>query len=200
MEDSPALEAQALDIQEVVKAPAVRMVEGRPVTFGMPVTHTGETVPASKRASVFAMWAMGYTMADIMKAEKLSRNTIKALILNDAHKDSSLTDTIRKNLAGQWYLTGTRALHSITSEKLKSSSAPQLAIVASIATEKARLCEGLSTGRMEIDLTDPDLDAQIAQKESELSAWRSGQLVNAQASESQPGALEVDTLSPSKKD
>lgn len=162
-------------------AVAVKVVEGRAVTFSKPDTYSGVRVPPSKRASIFAMWSMGYTLVDISKAEKISRNTIKAVILDGAHKDSSLTDQIRKNLAGQWYLVGTRALHSITPEKLKSSSAPQLAIVGSIATEKARLCEGLSTGRMEIDLADPDLDAQIAKAEAELQAWRSGKLVNAEA-------------------
>src|SRR3990167_6993860 len=198
MSDSPALavpdDSKPVDRLADVSVPGgvvegvkpLKQLEGRAITFKAPAMYTGESLPPSKRAAIKGMWAMNYSIADMVKAEKVSKNTIKAFILNEAHKDSELTDSIRKHLAGQWFMVGTRALHAITPEKLKSSSAPQLAIVASIATEKARLCEGLSTGRIEIDLTDPDLDAQIAQKESELSAWRSGQLVNAQASESQP--------------
>ncbi len=176
MVDSP------LDVPPVVPAPVVPVVPIAAVKK-YKKRFTGERMAPARAYAIRALADSGYSKTEICKREHISLNTIKAIQKSDKF-DPARVDRIKHNLAAKWYQTADSAIDNIDATKLKASSALQLATVAAISTDKARLIEGKATSRTEyLDVADVALNDEIARLESELGGWKDGTIVNTVGSE-----------------
>lgn len=133
--------------------------------------HTASKVSAATKQAIIALSRGNETQAEIIKRLHVSPSTVQAVLTAQAKwEDSKTVETIRKGNAAFWWVTSRRALESITDEKLVRSSALQLGTLAAMATDKARLSEGLPTVRIEYQgQEDEALQARIAQLEGVLA-------------------------------
>ncbi len=148
------------------------------------IHNNGRKLSISKRATIHALYSMGVPKAQIAREEKIARNTVYGVLLEEDYNDKVIAQ-IKKNFAASWYVNGKRALQHITNEKLDKSNAFQLTTIGAISIDKARLCEGLATVRVDfVGEHDPELDAKIEGLEGELEGWKSGKTVNVEPLES----------------
>jgi len=145
--------------------------------------YTGDRIAPARAYAIRALVDSGYSKKEICKREHVSINTVRA-IQNSNRFDPARVDSIKQNLAAKWYQTADSAIDNIDATKLKQSSALQLATVAAISTDKARLIEGKATSRTEyMNVEDQAVNDEIARLEGELGAWERGDIVNTEGSE-----------------
>ena len=109
----------------------------------------------TRAAQILALYKVGFSRADISRAWGIIPQTV-----DDVRKrydpDSSLVlpPSVGKIiLAHHWTATAARALAHITPDKLETASAPALATVAGIATDKAlRLRESIAQDQIRDDV------------------------------------------------
>jgi hypothetical protein len=133
----------------------------------------GKNTPPSKIAAVLALSSLGMSQNAIAKVEKMSPQTVAVLVKQGDQHNPALVERIKKSLAAHWYVTAERGLQHITDDKLENSSAAQLAVISSIATEKALLADGKATARMEfVGMADQALQEEIMALESQVAAMK----------------------------
>jgi len=157
--------------------------------------NTGERMAPARAYAIRALVESGFNKREICKREHVSINTVNA-IKNSPRFDPQRVDRIKQNLSAQWYDTGHRALNEISDQKLSESSALQLATVAAISTDKARLIEGKSTSRTEyVNAEDQAVNDEIARLEAEVGKWERGEVLNTEGLESE-GTTSAGQLAP----
>lgn len=135
-----------------------------------------------------ALKEMGHSDTEIATRlkGKVSRTSIHFLSKAEIY-NPEVVERIKKYAASHWWLIKHNALMAITPEKLEESSALQLATIAGISTEKARLIEGDSTSNVHlINQTDQELENDITRLEYEL-AQVNGETVAVQKSDANHG-------------
>jgi hypothetical protein len=154
---------------------------------------SGKRTSPERIAVILALRRAGVDVRTIAKTLHCSTETVcaisngktvgegKPLAVDVTKFDPAQAESVKKTLAARWYGITKGALEHITDEKLGSANALQLATVAAIGTDKARLCEGLSTVRVEFQgREDEDLEREVEQLTATLAAWEAGKIQNAQ--------------------
>lgn len=144
--------------------------------------HTGKHISNGVKASIIALERGNVSHAEIQRRLHVSPSTIQAVLTAQASfRDEKTVEAVRKGIKNFWWVTAQRGLESITDEKLSKSSALQLGTLAAMATDKARLSEGLPTVRIEYaGQEDEALQARIAQLEGELAQSEGYKVVQAE--------------------
>lgn len=144
-------------------------------------TYTGANLSLGERASIVALDSLGATKTKIAQEVGVSRNTVSAVLKNGDHTDPRIVERVKKEMAGHFWVTASRAASAITPEKLEAASALQLATVAAIGTDKALLLDGKPTVRIEHQSTgDAEAASKIEELEAQLAGWKDGTTINAE--------------------
>lgn len=158
--------------------PAVRPLErkegkapGRPSEGKNSRKVNGSKTSVATKQAIIALSRGNATNAEIQRRLHVGPSTVQTVLTAQAKwEDAKTVESIRKGNAAFWWVTSRRALESITDEKLSKSSALQVATIAAISTDKARLSEGLPTVRIEYQgQEDEALQARIAQLEGVIA-------------------------------
>ena len=105
-------------------------------------TYSLERVPHDKQVAIATFLDLGYSWKKIQNFYRcVGPNTISLISKTTQPNDVDVIACKKVVLAKSWALSN-RAINRITDDKLDACSAPQLAMVAGIFTDKARDMEG----------------------------------------------------------
>jgi hypothetical protein len=132
----------------------------------------GKGIGEERSALIQALHSMGVPKSVIADKLDLSRTTVH-FIAEAGINNPELVEQVKKRMSAKWWLLASNAVSAITAEKLMDSSAAQLAMVAGIATDKARLIDGEPTAFIGfIDKSDGEIQAEIDDRVKRLAALR----------------------------
>jgi hypothetical protein len=145
--------------------------------------YTASRISNGVKASIVALERGNVSRREISRRLHVGPATVQAVLTAQAaFRDEKTVEAVRKGIKNFWWVTAQRGLESITDEKLSKSSALQLGTLAAMATDKARLSEGLPTVRIEYQgQEDEALQARIAQLEGELAQSDGYKVVQAES-------------------
>lgn len=101
-----------------------------------------------EKVAIKSLLSIGKSGYSISKETGISQATIGLIRKDPTILPQHQVDAIKKGLTGNLYNTAHRAIETIDQEKLNQASALQLATVAGITIEKARLMENQSTSNV----------------------------------------------------
>lgn len=139
----------ATDSSSSSQTPHIPLVK-RPRRQYNKAVHGKRLSPSHKLAIKAEAIVTGDSVNAIAVRNQLHPDTVKAIIEDSrvAVLKPDQLDILKASMIGSWHLTGKRALSAITDDKLEQASALQLATVAGISTDKARLMEDKSTSNV----------------------------------------------------
>ena len=130
-------------------------------------------------AAVLAMDQLGVPRTEIARREKISTSTLYEILKRGDHMNPAIVESVKKNMAAHYWVTGERSLQHITDDKLEKASANALMWIAGVSTDKALLLEGKPTSRVEhMSAEDTQAADKIRALEDELGGWKDGTTIN----------------------